>query len=145
MMAPTAMRVGYGSANADVERTTNAVQKRAHHFFGLPKPSINDRRIKNFVNKHAKEDDLCDPSFLPNKTQKRSEQSKMLKLMVSDPETLHQGWRHAIQTIGKKALFVRIFKRWVNVLNLTLKDNDGNRFVKKDRGELTNIPTSSNP
>ena len=42
------------------------------------------------------------------------------------------------KTIGK------VFKRWVKVLDIMLKDNGGNLFVEKDRGELTNDPTSSN-
>ena len=28
--------------------------------------------------------------------------------MISDPETLHQGWRQDIKTISKKAPFVKI-------------------------------------
>ena len=43
------------------------------------------------------------------------------------------------KTIGK------FFERWVKVLDFLLKDNGGNRFVEKDRGKLTNDPTSSNP
>ena len=125
-MAITAMRIGYGSDNADNERIINAVRKRAHYFFGLPEPSFNNRRIKNFVNKHIKADDLCDPSLLPNKIQKRNKESKILKIMISDPEILHQGWRHAIQTIGKKAPFVRI----VQVMNNKFASVNKNKHLK---------------
>ena len=37
-----------------------------------------------------------------------------------------------------------VFKRWVNLLDIMLKDNGSNRFVEKDRGILTNDSTSGN-
>ena len=55
-------------------------------------------------------------------------------------DTVLNAWEHLLaKTIGK------VFKRWVNVLDLMLKHNGGNRFVEKDRCKLTNDPTSGNP
>ena len=108
-MAMTATRIGGGPANADDERKTNSSRKRAHLFFGLPEPSFYNRR-KVFIDKHVKTDDLCDPCPFPSKTYKRNNQSKVWKIMSCDPETLHQGWRCAIQTIGKKHNFLELLK-----------------------------------
>ena len=82
MMVLTAIIIGYGSANADNERIINDVRKRAHCFFGFPEPSFNNHRIKIFINKHAKADDLCDPSLLPNNILKRNKQSKTQKILL---------------------------------------------------------------
>ena len=93
-MAMTALRIGCGLANAKNENTTNAARDRAHYFFGLPEPSFDNRRMKEFVDKHVKVDDSCDPSLLLRKTHKVSKQSKVQKFMSFDPEVLHEGWCH---------------------------------------------------
>ena len=46
----------------------------------------------------------------------------MLKIMISDPETFHQGWRHAIQIIGKKVPFARIVQVMSNEFSSTNKN-----------------------
>ena len=134
---------GYETAKSRIERLRilNAARRMIYYTSGLPEPPTTTRYIESFITLFLNAMKIGNGNEWPTENKSRDRKTKVQKIQDEDPELLHNVWRYAEQTIGKKASF----SRFIEVMNLklesmgkdfTLTKHNAITFFKQCKGTL---------
>ena len=104
----------------------NAAKKRVYFLNGLPNPGPSTRTFEDFIRQLIKAEATGDPTILPTENKTRNKKSKIQIINEEHPQLIHQIFRYACNTIGKKASFPKL----VEVMNARLQSLEYEIYLK---------------